>query len=760
MTVTAPLDETDGIHVIGARENNLKNVSLVIPRNRITVFVGLSGSGKSSLVFDTVAVEAQRQLNATFPWSIRAELPKFERPHVEAIRNLSTPVVVDQRQFGGNSRSTVGTITDIYSMMRVLFANHGTEASGQPWLYSFNDPQGMCPECQGLGRTRRPDPDLMLDRTKSLDDGALLLPGFQPGAPNWQMYGRYDGLDPAKVLLDYTPEQMRTLLYGGPGTVVITFSNGKTHEMKYEGLVGNIIRRYLTQDGATAAKNREAMAPYVREGVCPDCDGSRLNAAALANRIGGHNIAEWCRMEVRDLVTLLAKPIDGGWPALADVIRESLEQVAAIGLGYLTLGRPTSTLSGGEGQRLKLVKHLGSDLTGLTYIFDEPSVGLHPRDVGRLNDLLRALRDKGNTVIVVEHDPDVMAIADHVVEVGPGAGSGGGRIVFEGPFSQLLTSTTVTGESLRRRYPLKTEFRRPSGVMSLTGVSLHNLKNVSVDVPTGVLTVVTGVAGAGKSSLIAKALRERHPECVLVDQTALPRSSRSTPASYLGMMDPVRKLFAKASGADASSFSFNSKGACDECGGRGALITEIPFMDPVTTHCASCDGRRFKESVLRHKLRGRSIAEVLTMSGTEAAEFFTEPMVRVRCQALVDAGLGYLQLGQSLSTLSGGERQRLKLADRLTGDGTVYILEEPTTGLHLADTGMLLSLLTRMVDRGNTLVVIEHNPAVILHADWVIDLGPDGGKNGGEVVFSGLPVDLIEDRLSITADHLRRHLAG
>jgi excinuclease ABC A subunit len=750
----------DSIRVVGARENNLKDVSLDIPKDRITVFVGVSGSGKSSIVFDTVAVEAQRQLHATFPWFIRNQLPKYERPHVDAVEHLTTPVVVDQRPLGGNARSTVGTITDIHPMLRALFARYGEPGAGPPSAYSFNDPRGMCPECEGLGRTLRPDLDRMLDMTRSLDEGAILLPGYPVGSPGWQLYARYERLDPAKRLDRYTEEELHTLLHGSGGTVELTFGSGKTQRLKYEGLLDSFVRRHLKRDvGALSEKTRAAGERFLTEGACPACHGARLNPAALATRIGGNNIADWCRLQVSDLIDLLASATDRAPAAMVGAVRAALQRIAAIGLGYLSLDRETSTLSGGEGQRLKLVRHLGSDLTGMTYIFDEPSVGLHPRDVGRLNDLLRALRDKGNTVLVVEHDPDVIGTADHVVEVGPGAGVHGGEVVFQGTFDQLHEAGTATGLGLRRAGEVKRACRAPTGTLPVRNVTLHNLRDVSVDVPAGVLTVVTGVAGAGKSSLIAEAFRRAHPGAIFVDQSPIPASSRSTPATYLGLMDQVRKLFAKANGVDAGLFSFNSKGACEECQGRGVLITEVAYMDPVTTHCESCDGRRFKDAVLAHRLRGRSVADVLAMSVEQAAGFFTERAVRTTLGVLLETGLGYLGLGQSLSTLSGGERQRIKLAGQLAGSGNLYILDEPTTGLHLSDVDMLLALLDGIVDRGNTVVVIEHHLGVVERADWVIDLGPDGGRNGGEIVFTGTPAALLDAERSLTAEHLRRRHA-
>ncbi|MFC9745687.1 ATP-binding cassette domain-containing protein [Streptomyces niveus] len=752
-----PVPETDeGIQVIGARENNLKDVSLVIPKNRITVFVGVSGSGKSSLVFDTVAVEAQRQLNATFPWNIRHDLPKFERPHVDAVKELTTPVVVDQRPLGGNARSTVGTVTDVYTVMRVLFANHGNDGLGQTWLYSFNDPKGMCPECEGLGRARRPNPELMIDLDRSIAEGAILLPGYAVNSVNWQFYANYAHLPVDKRLADYTPEETHTLMYGNTGTVEVTYPNGNVLALKYEGLVDLFVRRHLKRDTASMSKSaREQAAAFFTDGLCPTCGGGRLNQKALSTRIDGRNIAEWCQLQVSDLVVVAAdleKRLD---TPLVTTIRETLEQIQAIGLGYLTLDRATPTLSGGEGQRLKLVNHLGSELTGLTYIFDEPSVGLHPRDVSRLNDLLRALRDKGNTVLVVEHDPDIMAVADHVVEIGPRAGVHGGTIVFEGGYETLREADTLTGQGLRRNGGIKDNPRRYDLTLPVRDAEVNNLKKVSVDIPVGVLTAVTGVAGAGKSSLIASAFRGQYPDAIFVDQSSIARSSRSTPASYLKLMDPIRKLFARVSGEDASLFSFNSKGACGECEGRGVLITEVAYMDPVTTRCESCEGRRFKESVLRHRVSGKNIADVLEMSAEEAAEFFTSGPLRTKVRALLETGIGYLGLGQSLATLSGGERQRLKLADRLAGSGSVYILDEPTTGLHLSDIDMLIGLLNGIVDRGNTVVVIEHDLAVISQADWVIDLGPEGGNTGGRIVFTGTPAELADATGSHTGEHLR-----
>jgi excinuclease UvrABC ATPase subunit len=747
----------DSIRIVGAREHNLKDVSLTVPKDRITVFTGVSGSGKSSIVFDTIAVEAQRQLNGTFPWFIRNQLPKYERPHADTIENLTTPVIVDQKPVGGNARSTVGTMTDIYSMIRALFARYGEPTDGRVSTYSFNDPQGMCPECDGLGKTVRADVGLMLDRTKSLDEGAILLPGYGVGSAEWQLYGKNERLDAAKPLEDYSDQEWHTLLHGTGSKVELAMKSG-TYNANYEGLVDRFTRLGVKRDlSSVSERTRESIRRFITEGTCPACDGDRLSPAALATRIDGRTIADWSRMQVTDLIEVLAGIDDPVAAPTATAARVALERVADIGLGYLSLNRATMTLSGGESQRLKMVRHLGSTLTGMTYIFDEPSVGLHPRDVGRLNDLLRALRDQGNTVLVVEHDPDVIAIADHVVDVGPRAGAHGGEIVFAGTMADLRAADTLTGRGLRRGTEVKETVRKARGSLPIEGADLHNLRKVSVDVPVGVLTAVTGVAGSGKSSLIAGVFMTAYPESIYVDQAAIAASSRSTPATYLGLMDAIRKLFATANGVAPGLFSFNSAGACEECQGRGVIITELAYMDPVTTHCETCDGRRFKDSVLTHTLRGASIADVLEMPAEQAVEFFTERALRAKLRTLIDVGLDYLSLGQSLSSLSGGERQRIKLATQLNRTGSVYVLDEPTTGLHMSDVDTLLALMNRLVDTGNTVVVIEHNLDVVQQADWIIDLGPDGGKNGGEVVFTGTPAELLACEHSLTGEYLRRY---
>ncbi|WP_040743225.1 ATP-binding cassette domain-containing protein [Nocardia tenerifensis] len=750
----------DVIRVLGASEHNLRDVSLEIPKNKITVFTGVSGSGKSSIVFDTIAVESQRQLYATFPAFILNFLPRYERPHAEAMENLTAPVIIDQQPVGGGPRSTVGTMTDIFSMVRAMFARFGSPSAGFVYNYSFNVPQGMCPDCDGLGISVRADPDRLLDRGKSLNEGAILLPGYGVGSGEWQLYINSGRFDPDKKIADYTAAELADLLYGSGGKVEVAFAKG-TWKADYEGVAAKFTRTRLQRDtSGLSEKTREQTRQFLTEGICPTCHGARLNAAALATKINGRNIADWARLQITDLLAVLDEITDPAALGLAAAIRTSLRRVTDIGLGYLSLDRPTSTLSGGEGQRLKMIKHLSSTLIGMTYIFDEPSVGLHPRDVGRLNDLLKALRDKGNTVLVVEHDPDVIQIADHIVDVGPRAGAHGGRVVFEGSFDQLRAADTPTGAGLRRAFRVKETFREATGELLIEHARVHNLKDVTVGIPTGVLTSITGVAGSGKSSLIRDVFVVEHPEAIFVDQSAIAASSRSTPATYLGLMDPIRKLFAKATGESPGLFSFNSAGACKQCEGRGVIITEIAYMDPVTTHCDACDGRRFSESVLALTLRGKSIADVLELTAEEALKFFPEKAIHAKLRTMNEVGLDYLSLGQAMSTLSGGERQRIKLATQLGNTGSVYVLDEPTTGLHMSDVDTLLALLDGLVERGNTVVVIEHNLDVVAHSDWVIDLGPDGGKAGGEIVFTGTPADLLAHPTSLTGEYLRKYKAG
>ncbi|GAA3177152.1 excinuclease ABC subunit UvrA [Streptomyces virens] len=744
------------ITITGAEENNLKDVTLRIPKGRLTVFTGVSGSGKSSVVFDTIAVESQRQLNETFTWFVRNRLPKYERPHAEALEDLTPAIVVDQRPIGGHSRSTVGTMTDVYSVLRVLFSRHGTPSAGPATAYSFNDPSGMCPECDGLGRTVRPDWDRILDPDRSLAEGAVRFPPFAAGTWQGQAYTNSDELDPHKPVRAFTAAEREFLMRGRPGSKVTVHGTGGTWTTEYEGLADRFERLYLKRDLAgMSGRTRDMVREFLAEGVCAACRGARLNEAALASRIGGRSIADCARMQVTDLIAVLREIDDPVARPIAGAAVAALERIERIGLGYLSLDRETTTLSGGEGQRLKTVRHLGSSLTGMTYIFDEPSVGLHPRDVHRLGELLLRLRDKGNTVLVVEHDPDVIALADHVVDMGPGAGTEGGRVVFEGTPDALAASGTLTGRCLRRRTTVKDTVREATGELWVKGADRHNLRDVTVRFPAGVLTAVTGVAGSGKSTLVAE-FTAAHTDAVVVDQSAIGISARSTPATYLGIMDTVRKIFARETGAEPGLFSFNSDGACGTCEGRGIMYTDLAFMDPVTTTCPACEGRRFKDEVLRLTVGGRSVADVLEMTAEQALDFFDDTGVRRRLRALRDVGLTYLTLGQPLSTLSGGERQRIKLATRLHRTGVVYVLDEPTTGLHMADVDGLVALLDRLVDAGNTVLVVEHNLDVVARADWVIDLGPGGGRDGGRVVFEGTPAELLAAEGSVTAEHLRR----
>ncbi|MFJ4682157.1 ATP-binding cassette domain-containing protein [Streptomyces sp. NPDC088789] len=741
--------------IVGARENNLKDVTLRIPKGRLTVFTGVSGSGKSSVVFDTIAVESQRQLNETFTWFVRNRLPKYERPRADALEDLTPAIVVDQRPIGGHSRSTVGTMTDIYSVMRVLFSRHGTPSAGEATAYSFNDPSGMCPHCDGLGRTVQPDWERILDPALSLAQGAVRFPPFTAGTWQGQTYVNSEELDPHRPVGEFSAAEREFLLRGRHGSEVSVDGAGGSRTIGYEGLADRFERLFLKRDmSAMSQRTRDLVGRFLVEGVCPQCAGARLNAAALASRIGGRSIADCARMQVTDLIEVLKEIDDPVARPIAAAAVGALERVDTIGLGYLSLDRETSTLSGGEGQRLKTVRHLGSSLTGLTYIFDEPSVGLHPRDVHRLGELLLRLRDKGNTVLVVEHDPDVIALADHVVDMGPGAGTAGGTVVFEGPPRALAEADTPTGRCLGRRTAVKERVREAVGGLWVKGADRHNLREVTVEFPTGVLTAVTGVAGSGKSTLVRQ-FTEAHPDAVVVDQSAIGISARSNPATYLGVLDPVRKLFARETGADVGMFSFNSSGACRSCEGRGIIHNDLAFMDPVTTVCPDCRGRRFKDEVLRLTVAGHSIADVLDMTAGQALDFLTDQGLRRRLQALKDVGLTYLTLGQPMSTLSGGERQRIKLATRLHRTGAVYVLDEPTTGLHMSDVDRLLALLDRLVDGGNTVVVVEHNLDVIAHADWIVDLGPDGGRDGGRVVFEGTPRQLLTARGSFTGDHLR-----
>ncbi|WP_335934911.1 excinuclease ABC subunit UvrA [Streptomyces sp. PTD5-9] len=743
----------------GARENNLKNVSLTIPKGKLTVFTGVSGSGKSSLVFSTIAVESQRQLNETYPSYVRNRLARYERPRADVMENLSAAIVVDQKPVGGNARSTVGTMTEVHPILRVLFSRHGRPGAGPSNLYSFNDPHGMCETCEGLGRTTTVNLDRLLDERRTLNEGAICFPSFAVGTAQWQLYAESGLFDPDTPLADFTDEDRELLLYGGGFRVDRRTRHG-VYKNEYEGIVTRFTRRYLKRDGRTLSdRDRAAVARVVTEGPCPECAGTRLNAAARRTRIGAYSIADCAAMEIGELIAVLSAlddPVAGPVAAAALAV---LRRIEAVGLGYLSLDRETSTLSGGEGQRLKIVRHLGSSLTDVTYVFDEPSVGLHPRDVHRLNELLAELRDKGNTVLVVEHDREVIATADHVVELGPGAGVHGGTIVFEGTVEALRGSGSPTGRRLAAVPGIRRVPRTPTGALTVAGAGLHNLRDVTVDIPAGVLTAVTGVAGSGKSSLVHGVLAARRPDAVVVDQSMIGVSSRSTPATYIDIMDTVRGLFARANGVEAGLFSFNSTGGCPACKGRGLIENDLAFLDPVTTVCEVCEGRRYRPEALNHRLDGLDIAQTLRLTVEEALDHFTEPAVVRGLAALHEVGLPHLTLGQPLSTLSGGERQRLKLAGRLCDSGSLYIFDEPTTGLHMADVEKLLALLDRLVDGGNSVVVVEHDLDVIKHADWVIDLGPGAGRHGGRVVFEGTPEQLSGARGSLTAEYLRRDLA-
>ncbi|WP_241844967.1 ATP-binding cassette domain-containing protein [Streptomyces silvensis] len=754
MNVT-PADSHTVIQVRGARANNLKNVSLDLPKRRLTVFTGVSGSGKSSLVFATIAAESQRLINETYTAFVQSYLPSVGRPDVDELRNLSAAIVVDQERMGANSRSTVGTATDAYTMLRIIFSRLGEPHIGTSGAFSFNVPEGMCPQCEGTGEISTVDVDQLLDRERSLNEGALTLPYHAVDSWGWQVVAHSGFLDADKKLTDYTEQEWADLLHKDPVKVKVG-SNGFT----YEGLISKMQRTWL-------AKDRDALQPHIRAFVeravvfarCPLCEGTRLNRAALSSKIDGVTIAECSAMQIDDLADFVRSIEDTGTAPLLANLLDLLDSLTEIGLGYLSLDRPSGTLSGGEAQRVKMVRHLGSSITDVTYVFDEPTVGLHPHDIQRMNDLLLRLRDKGNTVLVVEHKPEVVAIADHVVDIGPGAGAAGGEICYTGDVPGLRASGTLTGRHLGHRARLRERPRTPKGQVAIKGAGLHNLKDVSVDVPLGVLTVVTGVAGSGKSSLIHGHLAGRDG-VVVADQSPIRGSRRSNPATYTGLLGPVRDAFAKANGVKAALFSANSEGACQKCNGLGLIYTDLAMMQGVATVCERCDGRRFTPEVLTYRLRGKNISEVLAMSIAEAYAFFPTGRPHAVLGRLHDVGLGYLRLGQPLNTLSGGERQRLKLAIHMAEKSSTYVLDEPTTGLHLADVDKLLALLDHLVDDGNSVVVIEHHQAVMAHADWIIDLGPGGGHDGGEVVFTGTPKELIESADTLTARHLREYVGS
>ncbi|MFE4609244.1 ATP-binding cassette domain-containing protein [Streptomyces niveus] len=741
------------IKVRGARENNLREVSLDIPKRRLTVFTGVSGSGKSSLVFGTIAAESQRLINETYSAFIQGFMPSMGRPDVDSLHNLSAAIVVDQERMGANSRSTVGTATDAYTMLRIIFSRLGTPHIGTSTAFSFNAADGMCAECEGIGQVSKIDIDQLVNRELSLNEGAITVPGFQVDAWYWQIMVASGFYDPDKKLKDFTPEEWEVFLHKTSTKVKVGSSN-----MTYEGLITKVNRTILVKD-------RDSMQSHVRAFVdravvfaeCPSCGGSRLSAAALSSKVNGVNIAECSAMQISDLAEYVRKIDDAGVAPLLGNLRDLLESLVEIGLGYLSLDRASSSLSGGEAQRVKMVRHLGSSLTDATYIFDEPTIGLHPHDIRRMNDLLLRLRDKGNTVLVVEHKPEVIAMADHVVDLGPGAGTAGGQICYTGDVAGLRASDTLTGRHLEHRAGLRESVRRSSGQLSIEGADLHNLKNVSVDIPTGVLSVITGVAGSGKSSLIHGYLSDRDG-VVVADQSPIRGSRRSNPATYTGLLSPIRTAFAKANGVKAALFSANSEGACPNCNGLGLVYTDLAMMAGVASVCEECEGKRFTPEVLTYRLNGKNISEVLSMSVAEAYDYFPGGQAHAILGRLTDVGLSYLRLGQPLNTLSGGERQRLKLAIQMAEKSSVYILDEPTTGLHMADVDKLLALLDRLVDAGNTVIVIEHHQAVMAHADWLVDLGPGGGHDGGQVVFTGTPADLVAHSDTVTARHLREYV--
>ncbi|MCO4264121.1 excinuclease ABC subunit UvrA [Pseudarthrobacter sp. MDT3-26] len=780
-------DSHDLISVQGARENNLKDISIEIPKRRLTVFTGVSGSGKSSLVFATIAAESQRMINETYSAFVQGFMPNLARPDVDHLDGLTTAIIVDQERMGANPRSTVGTATDANAMLRILFSRLGTPYVGPPTAFSFNVPTrkasgvmstekaggrvekavvqnvvylgGMCARCEGMGSVSDFDLTALYDDSKSLGDGALTVPGYS--MDGW--YGRLFegmGLPMDKPIATFTKKQLETMLYSEPTKIKVEGIN-----LTFEGIIPKIQKSMLSKDV-------EAMQPHVRRFVesaitfqaCPECEGTRLSPEARSSRIQGKNIADLCEMQISDLAEWVREFDEPSVAPLLKGLRHLLDSFAEIGLGYLSLDRPAGTLSGGEAQRTKMIRHLGSSLTDVTYVFDEPTIGLHPHDIERMNQLLLQLRDKGNTVLVVEHKPETIAIADHVVDLGPGAGTAGGNVCFEGSVEGLRGSDTITGRHLDDRAKVRESVRKPSGVLEVRGASTHNLQDVDVDVPLGVLCVVTGVAGSGKSSLIHGSVAGRDG-VVMIDQGAIKGSRRSNPATYTGLLEPIRKAFAKANGVKPALFSSNSEGACPTCNGAGVIFTELGVMATVESTCEDCEGRRFQASVLEYTLGGRNISEVLAMSMTEAEVFFSEgeartPAAHKILDRLVDVGLGYLTLGQPLTTLSGGERQRVKLATQMAEKGDVYVLDEPTTGLHLADVENLLGLLDRLVESGKSVIVIEHHQAVMAHADWIIDLGPGAGHDGGKVVFEGTPAELVAAKPTLTGKHLAAYVAG
>ncbi|EQF23106.1 excinuclease ABC subunit A [Clostridioides difficile CD160] len=736
----------------GCKENNLKNVSLKIPKRKITIFTGVSGSGKSSIVFETIAKESQRQLNERFSTFIRSFLHKYGEVKADCIENLSTPIIVDQSRLGGNSRSTLGTITDVNSFLRTLYSRFGSERIGNANMFSFNNVDGMCPDCHGLGKKLMPNMNNILDTNKSLNEGAILLSGFGVGSWHWNIFAESRYFDLDKKICDYSKKELEKFLYGEAEK--IKGENAGQTNMTYEGLLIKFNRLYLSKEGEISEATKKKMSKLLIEDKCPVCNGRRLHERVYKSLINGYNIADLTSMQIDELVEII-KNIDEpeAQPILKGII-EKLNSIIDIGLGYLSLDRETSSLSGGESQRIKMVKYLNSNLVDLMYIFDEPSVGLHPKDVYKLNKLLKQLRDKGNTIIVVEHDPDVIKIADHIVDVGPKAGKYGGEVVYEGSYENLLTSGTVTGNALSKSLTIKENVREARGYLEIKNCNKNNLKNISIKIPKGVFTLVTGVAGAGKSTLIKDEFLKQNPNAVLIDQSPVSANSRSSLATYSGIMNNIRSIFSKTNGVNSSLFSSNSEGACDNCKGSGIVEMNLAFMDSIKSVCNICEGKKFKKEVLEYKFQGKNIIEVLEMSVSDAIEFFSLKQIKTKLQCIEKMGIGYLTLGQTLDTLSGGECQRLKLASELNKESSVYILDEPTTGLHMADIENFVTIIEEIVDNGNTVIIIEHNIDVIKRADWIIDMGPEGGTKGGKVIFQGTPKQLSNNRVSLTAKYI------
>ena len=741
------------IEVINGRENNLKNIHVQIPRGKITIFTGVSGSGKSSIVFDTIAQEAGRQLNETFSSFARQFLPKYSRPEADEINNLSTAIIVDQKRLGGNARSTLGTVTDINPLLRLLFSRFAQPQLGSSNAYSFNDTIGMCPNCEGIGRTITLNLDAALDKEKSLNEGAILLPGFGPGTWQWKAYAESGFFDNDKKIKDYTKDEFEKLIYAEEEKIVLSYMNGEINTT-YVGLAVRFMKQNVNRDKDTTKAAEKKLKEFTTTGTCPSCQGTRYNERVMSSKIKGYSIYDLTAMQLDELKDVLLQIGEQNAKPIVDGIVARVINLCDIGLSYLTLARETPTLSGGESQRVKMVKYLSSNLTGLMYIFDEPSTGLHPRDVYRLNELLVKLRDKGNTVLVVEHDPDVIHIADHIIDVGPHAGAGGGNIMFSGSYQGLLLSETLTAQYLNKKAEIKENPRSVNEFLESPKSSLHNLKNVSLRVPIGVFTVVTGVAGSGKSTLVNEVFAKDFPESIRIDQSQVHGNIRSNPATFSGIMNSIRKAFSVANDVDSGLFSYNSKGACETCGGTGTVELNLSFMDKTDMECSECNGNRYKQEVLQYLYKEKNIVEIMEMSVADAVDFFEAKDIQRQLKSMETVGLGYLSLGQPLNTLSGGESQRLKLAKELNKKGNIYILDEPTTGLHLSDVSNILLIIEKLVEKGNTVIVIEHNLDVIRNSDWIIDLGPDGGTGGGEILYEGPPAGLIDCERSVTAKYI------